>query len=176
MTVQAVPRLALYLGQDAHAAPSWMVFFHSLGLIPRSVRSQEEALSLLRGGECAFVLLPDGTDAKTRDALLHEAEEAAHRGAALAPVLQLPRDQRGVLEDPDLSGNFLHSLIENLPILVFVKDARTFRYLRFNRAGESMMGIPREEILGFTDEEIFPSHQALHFQSTDRRALASMRR
>lgn len=173
MTVQAAPRLALYLGQEAHAAPAWMVFFHSLGLTPRTARSQEEALTLLRGGECAFVLLPQNTDAETRQTFLHEAEEAAQRGAALAPVLQLPSDQAGILEDSELSGQFLHSLIENLPTLVFVKDARTLRYLRFNRAGEAMMGRPREEFIGRTDEEIFPSHQAAHFQSTDRRALAS---
>ena len=35
---------------------------------------------------------------------------------------------------------FLDSIVENLPDMVFVKDARDLRFVRFNRAGEQLLG------------------------------------
>ena len=35
---------------------------------------------------------------------------------------------------------FLDSIVENLPNMVFVKDAAELRFVRFNRAGEDLLG------------------------------------
>ena len=43
---------------------------------------------------------------------------------------------------------FLDSLIENIPDMVFVKDATTLKFLRHNRAGEEILGYTRAELAG----------------------------
>ncbi len=67
----------------------------------------------------------------------------------------------------------LDAIIENLPLMVFLKDAESGRFVRFNRAGEKLLGIERKRIIGHTDHEIFPSEQAAAFVADDRRVLES---
>ncbi len=68
---------------------------------------------------------------------------------------------------------FLDSLIEHLPNMVFVKDAKDLRFVRFNRAGEALLGYPREVLLGKNDYDFFPQEQADAFTRKDRLVLAS---
>jgi PAS domain S-box-containing protein len=73
----------------------------------------------------------------------------------------------------DLSqSEFLDSLIENLPNMVFVKDAQDLRFVRFNRAGEDLLGIARSELIGRNDFDFFPQQQAEFFVGKDRSVLA----
>jgi PAS domain-containing protein len=49
--------------------------------------------------------------------------------------------------DDDLSallgaGQFLEAVIEHIPAVVFVKDARDFRFILLNRAGEEFLASP----------------------------------
>jgi PAS domain S-box-containing protein len=68
---------------------------------------------------------------------------------------------------------FLDSIIENLPNMVFVKDAQDLRFVRFNKAGETLLGIPREELLGKNDYDFFPESEANFFIAKDREVLSS---
>ncbi|MBL8950590.1 MAG: PAS domain-containing protein [Myxococcaceae bacterium] len=68
---------------------------------------------------------------------------------------------------------FLDTIVENLPGMIFVKEAKELRFERFNRAGEELLGVPREQLLGKNDYDFFPKEQADHFQERDRAALAS---
>ncbi|HZP92493.1 MAG TPA: PAS domain S-box protein [Burkholderiales bacterium] len=70
---------------------------------------------------------------------------------------------------------FLDSIIENIPNMVFVKDATELRFVRFNRAGEALLGIPRAEITGKNDYDFFPREQADFFVAKDREVLAARR-
>src|SRR5258708_3393041 len=63
---------------------------------------------------------------------------------------------------------FLDSIIENIPDMIFVKDASTLEFVRVNRAGEELLGIDREELLGRGDHDFFPKEEADHFISADR--------
>ncbi|TPW20146.1 MAG: BaeS [Elusimicrobia bacterium] len=67
---------------------------------------------------------------------------------------------------------FLDSIIEHIPNMVFVKDARDLRFVRFNRAGERLLGIPRSELIGKSDLDFFPPEQASFFIAKDREVLA----
>jgi len=69
------------------------------------------------------------------------------------------------------SERFLESVIENLPNMLFVKDARDLRFVRFNRAGEELLGYSRETLLGRNDYDFFPKEQADHFTAKDREVL-----
>ena len=68
---------------------------------------------------------------------------------------------------------FLESLVENLPVMLFVKDAENLRFIRINRAGEVLLGYSREELLGKNDYDLFAPEQANAFNSNDRTALVS---
>ena len=48
---------------------------------------------------------------------------------------------------------FFDSIIENIPNMVFVKDAKDLRFVLFNRAGEELLGLPRETFIGKTPSE-----------------------
>lgn len=66
---------------------------------------------------------------------------------------------------------FLESIVENIPHTIFVKDAKELRYLRFNRAGEELLGYARNELIGKSDYELFPKDEADFFTRTDREVL-----
>lgn len=73
------------------------------------------------------------------------------------------------------SRAFVDSLIENLPNMVFVKDAKNLTFVRVNKVGEALLGKPREQILGRTDHEIFSGAQADLFIQSDRAVLEGSR-
>jgi PAS domain S-box-containing protein len=67
--------------------------------------------------------------------------------------------------------DFLDSVIENVPVMVFIKDARTLRFVRVNSACEQVTGYKREELIGKSDLDFFPETQASGFMARDRKAL-----
>ncbi|BAR59643.1 diguanylate cyclase (GGDEF)-like protein/PAS domain S-box-containing protein [Bradyrhizobium diazoefficiens] len=66
---------------------------------------------------------------------------------------------------------FLDTIVENIPIAVFAKCAKDSRYILLNRAGEDYYGLPREQMLGRTPEEIFPADVARVVNEQDRRVV-----
>src|SRR5439155_7164762 len=69
-------------------------------------------------------------------------------------------------------NQFLDSIIEHIPAMVFLKEAQELRFERFNRAGEQLLGIPRTQMIGKTDYDFFPKEQADFFVHKDREVLA----
>lgn len=67
----------------------------------------------------------------------------------------------------------LSSIVENIPVMVFVKRAEDLRFELFNRAGETLLGYSRSDLLGKNDNDFFPKEQADFFVAEDRKALAS---
>jgi two-component system response regulator HydG len=68
-------------------------------------------------------------------------------------------------------NRFLDAIVENIPDMIFVKDANTLLFKRFNRAGEQLLGWPREQLLGKTDHDFYPKEQADFFHQKDRETL-----
>ena len=67
---------------------------------------------------------------------------------------------------------FLDSIVENIPDMVFLKDAEELRFVLFNRAGEDLLGNSREDLIGKNDYDFFPKEQADFFTQNDREALS----
>jgi len=57
--------------------------------------------------------------------------------------------------------------------MVWVKDADDLRFVLFNKAGEDLLGVTRDQLLGKSDYDLFPSEQAEAFVARDRDALRS---
>ncbi|MDD1719214.1 MAG: PAS domain S-box protein [Methanoregulaceae archaeon] len=69
------------------------------------------------------------------------------------------------------SEKFLNSVVDNIPDMIFVKDACDLRFVRFNKAGEELLGFRREEIYGKSDYDLFPRDEADFFTRNDRDVL-----
>jgi len=91
--------------------------------------------------------------------------------AVARDITEIQRAENTLLE----TNRFLDSLIENLPLMVFVKDAKSLRFVRQNRASEKLLGIPAGQMLGKSDRDFFPPAEADSFMARDREALAGGR-
>jgi PAS domain S-box-containing protein len=69
-------------------------------------------------------------------------------------------------------NTLLDSIIENIPNMIFLKDAKELKFLKFNRAGEELLGYGRNELLGKNDYDFFTKKQADFFIQKDREVLA----
>jgi PAS domain S-box-containing protein len=81
------------------------------------------------------------------------------------------RARDGAEKDLLESNRFLDSLIENLPVMVFIKDARTLRYVRQNRATLDLLGLSRADVIGKNDHDFLPAEQADFGLAKDREVL-----
>ncbi|QAU48469.1 EAL domain-containing protein [Bradyrhizobium guangzhouense] len=88
-------------------------------------------------------------------------------------IEELEQTHKRAEQDLSRAREFLDSIIENIPIAVFAKDARDSRYILLNRAGEEYYGMPRQEMLGKTPEQIFPDDIARIVNEQDRRVVDS---
>ncbi len=66
---------------------------------------------------------------------------------------------------------FLNSVIENMPLGLFIKDAKTLQFIRWNKASEQQFGYSQEQVLGKTDYDLFHPEEADFFTQSDRQAL-----
>ncbi len=67
--------------------------------------------------------------------------------------------------------SFLHQIVENLPIAIFIKDAKDLSFVHWNKAGELLTGHTNEEMTGKSDYDFFPRDKAEEFIRADRLAL-----
>ncbi len=66
---------------------------------------------------------------------------------------------------------FLNSIVENIPDMVFVKDATSLKFVLFNRAAEELLGYRRADLIGKNDYDLFPKAEADFFTAKDRAVL-----
>ncbi|WP_246666767.1 putative bifunctional diguanylate cyclase/phosphodiesterase [Bradyrhizobium guangdongense] len=97
----------------------------------------------------------------------YEESDRSHRRMSEELAQTHDRAEQDLLR----TREFLDKIIENIPIAVFAKDARDSRYILLNRAGEEYYGLPREQMLGRTPEEIFPEDVARVVSEQDRRVV-----
>lgn len=67
---------------------------------------------------------------------------------------------------------FLDSLLNNMPLVVFAKDAKDdFKYIVVNRAAEDFFGHSASEMIGKTDMDFFPEEEGKFFRAKDCEAM-----
>jgi diguanylate cyclase (GGDEF)-like protein/PAS domain S-box-containing protein len=68
---------------------------------------------------------------------------------------------------------FLDAVVESIPSMVFVKDARDGRFVLLNKAGEDLLGVSRHDLIGKSDFDLFSEEDARRFRTADQAVVAS---
>ena len=71
--------------------------------------------------------------------------------------------------------NFLQTLIDHLPVALFVKDGKEERFgqlLMVNKNCEKLFGLTSSQVIGKTGHDLFPQEQAAFYEQKDRDAFA----
>jgi PAS domain S-box-containing protein len=69
------------------------------------------------------------------------------------------------------ANRFLDSLIESLPVMVVVTDAKTLRFVRMNRMFEQILGVSAGTMVGRTADELLRPEEAELTRKTDQQVL-----
>jgi PAS domain S-box-containing protein len=118
------------------------------------------------------VITADGvcrTFSSTKGALL----DAQGVACGLFGISRDITERNRVQEELQRTHAFLDSIVENIPDMIFVKDARDLRFVRFNKAGEELLGHRRQDLIGRNDYDFFPKEEADFFTVKDRAVLES---
>lgn len=119
------------------------------------------------------MMAADGRILWLRDIVTVEQEQ--REPVVLRGIMVDITDSKRAEEELRRSGAFIDSVVEHLPNMLFVKDAKELRFVRFNKAGEKLLGYTRDQLLGQTDYAMFPKEEADFFMAMDRAVLESGR-
>ena len=86
--------------------------------------------------------------------------------------LLLRREQK-TGERAKTTEKFLNSIFDNIPNMIFIKDADELRFIRVNHTGEKLLGLKTQELISKNDYDFFPEPQAEFFTRKDREVLES---
>ena len=86
-----------------------------------------------------------------------------------ALVIQTATAEEELRENKD----FLEKMIENIPDMIFLKDAEELRFVKLNKAGEDLLGYQRQDLISKNDYDFFPKEEADFFTRKDRDVLES---
>jgi diguanylate cyclase (GGDEF)-like protein/PAS domain S-box-containing protein len=76
-------------------------------------------------------------------------------------------------EERDRNREFLDLIINSVPAVIVVKDARDGRYVLINESGVECFGIPRDRIVGKTARDVWPKETADTIVEHDEHLLQS---
>ena len=138
--------------------------------LPLISRGQAIGAMTIQSAEPAAFQAEDITTLQTMADQLANAIENARLFAEYKRAQEALAEHARQLEQ---TTTFLDSVVENVPLMFFVKDASDLRWIRWNKAGADTIGLSREELIGKTDYDVFPHEEADFFTRKDREALTS---
>lgn len=77
------------------------------------------------------------------------------------------------IDELQLTTAFLDNIIDQLPTVLFIKDAQSRQYVRINKAAKALYGFNDEEIINKRPEDVFPEKDASFYLNQDDEALKS---
>jgi PAS domain S-box-containing protein len=180
---QAVGWMRIGLGQDRQAASLNAVtreglVYTLLAILIGALFALFMARGLTRG-LYALRRVADNVRAGHHDlrANLSRDDEIGQLAAGFDRMVdQLVDNERRLQASQDelrASRRLLDSVVENMPLMIFLKRAEDLRFVLLNKAAENLLGFKREEMLGKNDHDLFPPEQADFFIGKDREVLAS---
>jgi diguanylate cyclase (GGDEF)-like protein/PAS domain S-box-containing protein len=82
-------------------------------------------------------------------------------------------DRKRAERELDNTRNFLDTVVNNIPISLFVQDMHSVRLLLANQAAADMFGVPRESLIGKTAHDLLPKEEADFVTAHDREVMES---
>ena len=82
-------------------------------------------------------------------------------------------ERRLMERERDRNRDFLDLVIENVPVMIVVKDARDLRYVLLNRASEERLGFSPREGIGKCAREVFAPDIADRIEAADHQSLTT---
>jgi len=83
-------------------------------------------------------------------------------------LMQEIEERRKIEKELKENNIFLDAIFQNAPNMIFVKDAKDLRFVQLNKDGEKLLGIPKKDVIGKNDFELFPKDQADYLTRVDR--------
>ncbi|MHC5716797.1 MAG: PAS domain-containing protein, partial [Nostoc sp.] len=131
-----------------------------------SIEELNQELTRLR--QCLEQLKTE--NAELRQAVLeYTTQLKQHKSEQQAALLERQR----IEEQLQTTQQFLYSVIQTMPVAVFVKDAVDLRIVLCNQAAEKLASASADEILGKNDYDLFPKEEADFFTKRDHETLNS---
>ena len=81
--------------------------------------------------------------------------------------------RKRIEEELKAANAFLDAIIENIPLMLFIKESQSLRFIRVNRTGEDLLGWPNQTLIGKTAYDFWPKEQAEFFIEKDRETLTN---
>ena len=94
------------------------------------------------------------------------------RAASLVTLIDITK-RKHAEDELRRTRTFLDTIVENMPAILTVKDARDKRYVLVNRAAERAFGVPSAEMVGKRADEIFSKQTAAFVDNSDREVAES---
>jgi PAS domain S-box-containing protein len=91
--------------------------------------------------------------------------------SSLVVIVRDLSERKRIEQELKDANAFLDAIIENIPLMLFIKESQSLRFVRFNRAGEDLLGWPRQRFTGKSDYDFWPQAQAEFFVEKDRETL-----
>lgn len=91
--------------------------------------------------------------------------------SSVADVIALGIERKRAEAELKSARSFLTSVVENLPVGVFAKDASSLKFVLWNKAGETIAGVTSQEAIGKNDYDIYSKEQADVSTAQDREFL-----
>ncbi len=91
-------------------------------------------------------------------------------------LMQATGDRQRAEQQLDTQTLILKKIVENLPVGLFVKNVRhNYRWDIWNKKAEELFGLPAQKVLGSSDFDHFPEHEARFFRRIDEKVMAEGR-
>ena len=87
-------------------------------------------------------------------------------------IIRLVATSRDVTADVEATC-FMDTILQLLPALLLVKNARDGRYVLVNKTAEDVLGLTADELIGKSVFDLFPAAEAEKFAREDRDVIAS---
>jgi|GEM_PF-742372 len=83
-------------------------------------------------------------------------------------LLQEIEERKKIEKELKENNVFFDTIFQNVPNMIFVKEANDFRFIQINKDGEALLGISKEQIIGKNVYDFLPRNQADQINSVDR--------
>lgn len=131
------------------------------------------AISIMIMSELFFTLYTDLTDIYNLSGHIYKAIAYLYIYKVLfvttvrQPYESLDKSQAELL----IKNTLLDTIIDNIPNMLFLKDAKKLKFVRLNFAGEKLLGLSKDDFIGKNDYDFFTKEEADFFTKSDKKVF-----